>query len=64
MYKEAKNLLEERIIIEEIKDLEIINEILGIGKSIPNDEFFKIEVIKRKLLEEIDALKHSYSIVR
>ena len=64
LYKEAKNLLEERIIIEEIKDLEIINEILGIGKSIPNDEFFKIEVIKSKLLEEIDALKHSYSIVR
>ncbi len=64
LYKEAKNILEEGIIIEEIKDLEIINDILGIGKSIPNDEFYKIEIIKEKLIEEIEALKHSYSIVR
>jgi V/A-type H+-transporting ATPase subunit A len=64
LYKEAKNILEEGIIIEEIKDLEIINDILGIGKSIPNDEFYKIELIKEKLIEEIEALKHSYSIVR
>jgi len=64
LYKEAKNLLDEGVIIEDIKDLEIINEILGIGKSIPNDEFYKIEVIKRNLLEDIESLKHSYSVVR
>ncbi|MFX1340236.1 MAG: V-type ATP synthase subunit A [Promethearchaeota archaeon] len=64
LYKEAKNLLDEGIIIEEIKDLEIINDILGIGKSIPNDEFYKIERIKEKLINEIEALKHSYSMMR
>ncbi|MFX1356539.1 MAG: V-type ATP synthase subunit A [Promethearchaeota archaeon] len=59
-YKEAKELLHQRIIIEEIRELNIVNDILRISSSIPNDKFEKIEDLKKKLLEEISELKIPY----
>lgn len=56
-YKKAKELLSQGIIIEEIKELKIVNEILRISNSIPNNEFYKIEKLKEKLLDEIYELK-------
>jgi V/A-type H+-transporting ATPase subunit A len=64
LHKKAKELLSQGIIIEEIKDLKIINEILRIGNSIPNNEFYKIEKLKEKLLDEINELKISYSTMK
>jgi V/A-type H+-transporting ATPase subunit A len=64
LYKKAKELLSQGIIIEEIKDLTIINDILRIGNSIPNNEFYKIEKLKEKLLDEINELKISYSTMK
>ena len=56
-YKKAKELLSQGIIIEEIKELIIVNDILRISNSIPNNEFYKIEKLKEKLLDEIYELK-------
>ncbi|MHA1670292.1 MAG: V-type ATP synthase subunit A [Promethearchaeota archaeon] len=64
LYKKAKELLNQGIIIEEIKDLTIINDILRISNSIPNNEFYKIEKLKEKLLDEISELKISYSMMK
>jgi V/A-type H+-transporting ATPase subunit A len=60
LYKEAKELLSKGVIIEEIKDLEILNDILRISKQIPNEDFNKIQEIKEKLIEEIKQLKRVY----
>lgn len=60
LYKEAKELLNQGIIIEEIKELKIIDDILRIGSSIPNNEISKIAKITDKLFDEIKALKHTH----
>lgn len=64
LYKEAKELLNQGIIIEEIKDLPIINDILRISNSVQNNEFYKIEKLKEKLLHEIYELKISYNMMK
>ncbi|MFX1409368.1 MAG: V-type ATP synthase subunit A [Promethearchaeota archaeon] len=64
LYKEAKELMDKGIIIEEIKDLKIIDEILRISNSIPNDDFMKIEEIKKRLIEEINSLKTTFHSLR
>jgi V/A-type H+-transporting ATPase subunit A len=60
LYKEAKELLTKGVIIEEIKDLESLDDILRISKSIPNENFNKIIEIKEKLIKEIKNLKRVY----
>jgi V/A-type H+-transporting ATPase subunit A len=56
-HEKAKNLLQEGLIIEELKELDLIDEILRIKNTIPNDEFSKIEDIKDNLIERLDNLK-------
>ena len=60
LYKEAKELLTKGVIIEEIKDLESLDDILRISKSIPNEDFNKIIEIKENLIKEIKNLKRVY----
>ena len=60
LYKEAKELLTKGVIIEEIKDLESLDDILRISKSIPNEDFDKIIEIKENLIKEIKNLKRVY----
>ena len=60
LYQRAKTLLTQGVIIEEIKDLPVINIILRMASSIPNDNFEKIEEIKQQLLKELDKLRSSY----
>jgi V/A-type H+-transporting ATPase subunit A len=57
IYKEGKELMKQGFLIEDIKNLKTINEILRIGQEIPNDEIKKIESLKKKLLNEIELLK-------
>ncbi|TFG21767.1 MAG: V-type ATP synthase subunit A [Promethearchaeota archaeon] len=57
LYKLGKDLLKNGFIVEDIKDLEVVNNILRISQSIENNEFYKIEKIKDNVLSEIESLK-------
>ncbi|MHA1762523.1 MAG: V-type ATP synthase subunit A [Promethearchaeota archaeon] len=56
-YQEARDLIRQGIIIENIKNLEIVNDILRVGSTIPNNDFSKLEDLKEKLMNEMDSLK-------
>ncbi len=64
LYKEGKELLKQGFLIEEIKTLKAIINILRINRSIPNDDFDKIEELKNKLLNEIESLKLTRGVFR
>ena len=64
LYKEGKELIKSGYLIEDIKDLEVVDDILRISYSISNDEFFKIESLKKKLINEIETLKLSYGVLK
>ncbi len=60
LYKEGMDLLNSGYLIEDIKNLEVINDILRISYSISNDNFSDIEKLKKRLNNEIESLKLSY----
>ncbi|MFX1531665.1 MAG: V-type ATP synthase subunit A [Promethearchaeota archaeon] len=64
LYKEGKELLKSGYLIENIKNLDVIDDILRISYSISNDDFYKIENLKKKLLNEIESLKLSYGVLK
>jgi V/A-type H+-transporting ATPase subunit A len=57
IYKESKELLKQGFYAEEIKSLPIINDILRINQSIPNEDLHQIEKLKKELLNNIEYLK-------
>ena len=57
LYNEGNMLIKKGISIEESLDLDFINEILKIKNSIPNTEFEKIEELKSKIVQKVEALK-------
>ena len=57
LYNEGKELIQQGFSIEDIKSLTVINEIMRINTSIPNQEFLKIVNIKNQLIREIESLK-------
>jgi len=57
LFKEGKELMNQGFYIEEIKSLPIINEIIRINQTIRNEDFAKIEKLKKKLLNNIEYLK-------
>ena len=59
LYNIAKDLLKDGFIVEEIKDLDVVNDILRMSQSIENEEFFKIEKIRDRLLSKSESLKLS-----
>ncbi|MFX0057801.1 MAG: V-type ATP synthase subunit A [Candidatus Hodarchaeota archaeon] len=62
LYNEGKKILKQGFLLEDIKNLQIINEIIRINNRIPNNEFDKIDNIKEKLLQEIESLKILYGV--
>ncbi len=54
---ETKELLKQGFFIEDIKNFEVINDILRVSHSVPNSDFDQILNIKDKLLKEIQSLK-------
>ena len=62
--KESKELLEKGFLIEDIKNLKIINRILRINRSVDNADFNKIEDIKDELLNEIESLKLIHGVFK
>jgi len=64
LHKEGEQLLTQGILFEDIKDLNIINEILRINHTIPNEDFNKIEKLKKKLLRDIENLKLTRGVLQ
>jgi V/A-type H+-transporting ATPase subunit A len=60
LYKESKILIESGFLVDDIKNLNVINNILRISHSIPNEEFSSIINIKNELLKEIRSIKILY----
>ena len=48
------------MLLEDIKNLDVINSILRIGITIPNESFDKIVEIKDTLIKQMEDLKLSY----
>ena len=59
-YDQASELLQSGVLLEDIKKLDVINTILRIGITIPNEDFDKIVEIKDTLVKEMEYLKLSY----
>jgi len=53
LYKGGEDLIEKDFIIEEKIDEEIVNDIMRIGRTVPNDEFYQIEDLKNQLLDQL-----------
>ncbi|UCD02016.1 MAG: V-type ATP synthase subunit A [Promethearchaeota archaeon] len=56
IYKEGKNLIEQGLMVEDILGQDLINSILRIGQTVPNDAFERIEKIKSKLIQKLRIL--------
>jgi V/A-type H+-transporting ATPase subunit A len=56
IYKEGKTLLERGILIEEHLDDDLLNSILHINQTVPNNAFKEIEKIKDKLVNKLRQL--------
>jgi V/A-type H+-transporting ATPase subunit A len=64
IYKESEELIKQGFNIEEIKELPVINEILRINRTIPNEDFHKLENLKNNLLSQIEELKLTRRVYR
>ncbi len=64
LFNEGKQLLDKGYLIEDIKELKVINEILRIGRSVSNDDFKALERIKKKLINEIESLKLLHGVFK
>ena len=64
LFKESKELLNQGLYMEDIKTLKSITDILRINRSIPNENFEKIEKIKLNLLNEIESLKLTHGVIK
>ncbi len=59
LFKEANELLKNDVIIEDLKDLDIIDKILRIGHTIPNNKFQKLTNLKEEMKKSLNNIKYS-----
>ncbi|UCC19410.1 MAG: V-type ATP synthase subunit A [Promethearchaeota archaeon] len=53
IYNEGKNLIERGVLIEDLLEPDLIDSILRISQSVPNEDFQRIERIKDKLIQKL-----------
>jgi len=63
-FKEGKELLKQGFLIEDIKELDVVNDILRTCRSVPNSNFDLIDKLRKKMLKEIESLKLTYGVFR
>jgi len=56
IYKEGKNLIERGILIEDLLEPDLINSILRISQTVPNEAFKRIEKIKDTIIKKLKLL--------
>jgi V/A-type H+-transporting ATPase subunit A len=57
LYNEGKELIQQGYFTEDIKGLNVINQILRISNHIPNNEYLQILDLKLELQREMEYLK-------
>ena len=57
LYHEGQQLIPQGYLIDDIKDLKVVDHILRIGQSVPNDQLKEIEELRNDLSYEIESLK-------
>ncbi|MHA2392329.1 MAG: V-type ATP synthase subunit A [Promethearchaeota archaeon] len=53
IYNEGKNLINQGVLIEDLLEPELIDAILRINKTVANEDFRKIEALKKKLVKNL-----------
>jgi V/A-type H+-transporting ATPase subunit A len=53
IYKEGKILVDQGVLIENLIDPDLLNAILRINNTIPNEDFRKIETLKKRLVRQL-----------
>jgi V/A-type H+-transporting ATPase subunit A len=53
IYNEGKNLISQGVLIEDLLEPELIDAILRINKTVANEDFRKIEALKKKLVKSL-----------
>ena len=56
IYNEGKNLIERGILIEDLLEPDLINSILRISQTVPNEAFQRIEKIKDTIMKKLRLL--------
>ncbi|MHA1912728.1 MAG: V-type ATP synthase subunit A [Promethearchaeota archaeon] len=56
IYNEGKELVRRGVLIENILDQDLINKILRINQTVPNEDFHKIEVLKDEVVQKLRTL--------
>ena len=57
LYHEGQQLITQGYLIDDIKDIKVVDYILRIGQSVPNDQLAEIEQLRKDLSYEIESLK-------
>lgn len=58
----SRNLLKEGVIIDDIKNIPLIDDIMRISSTIKNDNYEEIEGLKDQLIRELNMVKRSYGV--
>jgi len=61
LYHQGLEFLNQGYMLEDIKSIEVLNDIRRVNQTIPNDQFDKIEKIRTQLLREIQSIKLNYN---
>ena len=64
LYNEGNQLLNQGFLLEEIKEFKVVDDILRIGRSVPNDDFKKLEKLRSKLNNEIETIKLLHGVFK
>ncbi len=56
-HQEARELINQGVLVEDIKSLEIIYDLQRVSSNVKNDDISQMEQLRDKLIEEMDSLK-------
>lgn len=59
-YNQANDILNKGVLIEDIKNMDIVNELMRMGSEIPNDQVQKLVELKDELMNSFEQLRLIY----
>ncbi|MFX0076779.1 MAG: V-type ATP synthase subunit A [Candidatus Hermodarchaeota archaeon] len=64
LYHEGQSLISQGYLIDDIKEFKVVQDILRIGQSVPNDQLDQIEELRKRLNYEIESLKLIHGVLK